>query len=508
MAHGGQHDVEAEIEVRLVAGRRGHRPLEQDREVGGLLHLDHEDPGTGGVRVAGGHEDAVAGPDGDLVEVSSIHAESCASTCRGELAGSTSSRPTPPTPPGRRPRSRARTRPRSCRSRSAGGRARTRGWGGRARAAADPRRAASPAGRCRRARAGAAAVPVQPTGIGGHDVGEQRPVRHPAAADVRLAGPMHGRGEPLLGPPRRGQRDPAKRGQPLAAAGRSGRSRSAASRPGAHAEPSPAMIADSVRFRPDPAAVRTEPAITACRSSSSRSARSWVKPLRTTMRSAAMSSRFFGNVYAGTSQPCSRSPAETSKTEKGAASTTNAADRVLRVGGVPEVGEHVHAPVLQVGRARVLVLVDHVLVERLGHQQPRLRLGPRRDERGQVEPRVAVEHQLVVDDLVGDVGVELAVRQPEPRDVHRQAGEDRVDREVRAGVRRRVRGGHDGTVGAHAKAGAAAARVATDSSVHGPVVTTPTWSMPSSANARQRSTNDAADSPGARRVEIVFSIAS
>ena len=43
------------------------------------------------------------------------------------------------------------------------------------------------------------------------------------------------------------------------------------------------------------------------------------------MRSAAMSSRFFGNVYAGTSQPCSRSPAETSKTEKGCSpSTTNA----------------------------------------------------------------------------------------------------------------------------------------------------------------------------------------
>ena len=50
-----------------------------------------------------------------------------------------------------------------------------------------------------------------------------------------------------------------------------------------------------------------------------------MKPLRTTMRSAAMSSRFFGNVYAGTSQPCSRSPAETSKTEKGCSpSTTNA----------------------------------------------------------------------------------------------------------------------------------------------------------------------------------------
>ena len=43
---------------------------------------------------------------------------------------------------------------------------------------------------------------------------------------------------------------------------------------------------------------------------------SCVKPRRTTTRSAARSSRFFGNVYAGTCQPRSRSAFETSKTVK------------------------------------------------------------------------------------------------------------------------------------------------------------------------------------------------
>ena len=41
---------------------------------------------------------------------------------------------------------------------------------------------------------------------------------------------------------------------------------------------------------------------------------SWVKPSFTTTRSAARSVRFAGNVYAGSSQPRSRSEFETSKT--------------------------------------------------------------------------------------------------------------------------------------------------------------------------------------------------
>ena len=49
-------------------------------------------------------------------------------------------------------------------------------------------------------------------------------------------------------------------------------------------------------------------------SARSMSAMSWVKPRRTTTRSAARSVRFSGKVYAGTCQPRSRSAFETSKT--------------------------------------------------------------------------------------------------------------------------------------------------------------------------------------------------
>ena len=82
--------------------------------------------------------------------------------------------------------------------------------------------------------------------------------------------------------------------------------------------------------------------------------------------------------------------------------------RLTRVGRVPEVAQDRDTARLELGRLRVLVLVDHVLVEALGHQLLGLRLHPRRDERGHVEPRVAVEHQLVVDDLVRDVRRHLA----------------------------------------------------------------------------------------------------
>ena len=75
-----------------------------------------------------------------------------------------------------------------------------------------------------------------------------------------------------------------------------------------------------------------------------------------------------------------------------------------RGGRVPEVAEDAHAPHLELGRLRVLVLVDHVLVEAVTHQLSRLRLHPRRHEGGQVEAGVAVQHQLIADHLLGDVG--------------------------------------------------------------------------------------------------------
>jgi hypothetical protein len=55
----------------------------------------------------------------------------------------------------------------------------------------------------------------------------------------------------------------------------------------------------------------------------------------------------------------------------------------------------VHAPPLDLGGLRVLILVDHVLAGRKRHQAHHLRLHPGLAERGQVLARVAIEHQLV-----------------------------------------------------------------------------------------------------------------
>jgi len=78
---------------------------------------------------------------------------------------------------------------------------------------------------------------------------------------------------------------------------------------------------------------------------------------------------------------------------------------------MPQVGQDADAPLLQHGRLRVLVFIDHVLVRAFGHQQLRMGLHPGGDERGQVEPGVAVEHQLVVDELPRGIGRDRVVSQ-------------------------------------------------------------------------------------------------
>ena len=77
---------------------------------------------------------------------------------------------------------------------------------------------------------------------------------------------------------------------------------------------------------------------------------------------------------------------------------------------VPQVGQHVHAAPLDLGRLRVLVLVDHVLVDRQVHEPVHLRLLPGLAERGQVLTGVAVEHELVGHDREGIVGAPLVGR--------------------------------------------------------------------------------------------------
>ena len=69
------------------------------------------------------------------------------------------------------------------------------------------------------------------------------------------------------------------------------------------------------------------------------------------------------------------------------------------VGRVPQVGQHVDAAPLELGRLGILVLVDQVLVDAEVHQLVDLRLLPGLAEGGQVLAGVAVEEQLVGDRL-------------------------------------------------------------------------------------------------------------
>ena len=116
------------------------------------------------------------------------------------------------------------------------------------------------------------------------------------------------------------------------------------------------------------------------------------------------------------------------------------AGRVVRGRGVPQVGEDRHAAPLDLGGLRVLVLVDHVLVGALLHQGERLRLHPGRDEGGEVEPGAAVQQQLVLDQLVGDVGGHRIVVQRDlrQRDLVTDGRIGQADQRVRVGDAERL----------------------------------------------------------------------
>ena len=107
-----------------------------------------------------------------------------------------------------------------------------------------------------------------------------------------------------------------------------------------------------------------------------------------------------------------------------------AAGGLIGVLRVPQAREDRDAAHLELGGLRVLVLVDHVLVEALGHERLRLRLHPGGDERRQVEAGVAVDHQLVVDDLVGHVRRNLALGDPVARNLRALKSEQGCDAEI------------------------------------------------------------------------------
>ena len=89
------------------------------------------------------------------------------------------------------------------------------------------------------------------------------------------------------------------------------------------------------------------------------------------------------------------------------------ARRARGVWGVPQIGQDVHAALFDRRRLRILILVDHVLVDGVDHQLSRLAFHPRRAERRQVLAGVAVEHQLVADQPVGGSRGHLVFRHSE-----------------------------------------------------------------------------------------------
>lgn len=107
--------------------------------------------------------------------------------------------------------------------------------------------------------------------------------------------------------------------------------------------------------------------------------------------------------------------------------------------GVPQVGEDVDAARLDLGGLRVLVLVDHVLVDALAHQTAGAVVRPGGAEGGQVLGRVAVEQQFVVEQGVDDLGGRVLLRHPVlGQYLAAERGREHVGGEVCADVRAAV----------------------------------------------------------------------
>ena len=113
-----------------------------------------------------------------------------------------------------------------------------------------------------------------------------------------------------------------------------------------------------------------------------------------------------------------------------------AADGLLGVGRVPQVGQHVDAAPFQLGRLGVLVLVDEVLVDAEVHQVMDLWLLPRLAERGEVLAGIAVEHELVGDRLhhLGRPHLRSGTTRRGQRRLLTRVGVDRVDQLLPGGL--------------------------------------------------------------------------
>jgi hypothetical protein len=70
---------------------------------------------------------------------------------------------------------------------------------------------------------------------------------------------------------------------------------------------------------------------------------------------------------------------------------------------MPEVGQNPQATLFQISGLGILILVDEILFSTFLHQAAGLGLHPGANEGGQIEPGVAIEEQMVVDELIGPI---------------------------------------------------------------------------------------------------------
>ena len=71
---------------------------------------------------------------------------------------------------------------------------------------------------------------------------------------------------------------------------------------------------------------------------------------------------------------------------------------------MPEVRQDPQTALLKLRRLGIFVLVDHVLFSALLHQQQCFGLNPSAHKGGQIEPCVAIQHQVIVHQLIGQIG--------------------------------------------------------------------------------------------------------
>ena len=83
----------------------------------------------------------------------------------------------------------------------------------------------------------------------------------------------------------------------------------------------------------------------------------------------------------------------------------------LGIWRIPEPGQHAQTAILQLSGLGIFVFIDHVLVGALAHQMQRFWLHPGADKGRQIEHGVAIQHQVVVDELISQIGVQAVLRQ-------------------------------------------------------------------------------------------------